>query len=100
MLEPYEQRRGRLTRNAGSGRGFLWSNEYLSQEEPASSEQMLNELAADSWSPAVFLEAARDLMTEPLLCERVHKPGDRLPALHTDSLFIYGSEYSEASVRL
>ena len=102
MRESYEQRRERLSRPrtvVDTGPAFLWADDYLAQKVPPSSEQLLDALAPEDWSPAAFVESARELLREEGLSGRLCQPGDQLPALQSDAPFKYWPQYLEESER-
>jgi len=85
MLEPYEQRRARIIENGFEGGSLkpvvVSGADLLAQEDQPTSEDLLNELSTNDWSPAEFAESARELLREHGLSGRVYVGGEQPPAL-------------------
>ena len=97
MRETYEQRRWRIIQTGfGDGRSgpvLLNAGDYLAQEDPPTSEDLLGELSRDDWSPAAFVESSRELLRQHELSGRVYVGGEQPPALQPDSHFKYWPQY-------
>jgi hypothetical protein len=103
MRESYEQRRARIIKrgfeDGSPGPIFMSAADYLAQEDPPTSEELLAELAPNDWSPAAFVDSARELLREHGLSGRVYVAGEQPPTLQRDPHFKYWPQYSEGAER-
>lgn len=95
MFEAWEERRQKVIEKASTKKPmFRPLSEILKEPGPQSSEDRLEALPNGSWTPALFVDAARAFLAESSFTASVHRKGDLLPALGSDVILKYAGEYA------
>jgi hypothetical protein len=94
MFDPWEQRRQKVLENTSTKKlMFRPLSEILKELPSESSEDRLEALPDGSWTPALFIAAARALLAHSMFAGTLHRQGDALPALGDGVILKYAGEY-------
>jgi hypothetical protein len=94
MFDRWEQRRQKVLENTSTKKlMFRPLSEILKELPSESSEDRLEALPDGSWTPALFIAAARALLAHSMFAGTLHRQGDALPALGDGVILKYAGEY-------